>query len=380
MPDMLYKKEIGDTKDVLQDIVVVVTLITTLAKSFGSAGNLYRKLKKKTKNTKKGLKEDIKQEIEEHLPEPERPRQGDARSEEARHDRRWRSRSRHRREESCDSGKESIEHAYELVRAEYDRGYHRIGEKYAVGDLITRNQLQAQIIALQQRLLYTYEDIILDPEFSRHPPSYHLKELVHTTRAARVAVIDALVMQSQRMLPSPIPTHTARLLPEDFPTSPIVHQPHDVVLHEHQTKLVKHIDHRSASRSPIRNTKESPDLYCLYARNLQRNSSLPLADTFKSGGNGCCPYCHEHISTNPTKAWEIPKEDEQRKGGHRTFLIGMRFLVKCHRMGGGFACMLCSRWKEADTVCGEVRALVEHLWKEHSCVELEGDENIGEER
>lgn len=120
----------------LQDIVVVVSLVSTLAKSFGSAGELYRKLKKKAKNTKKGLKKDIKQELEEHLSEHEDFHRRDARSEDGKDHHRWRSRSRsrRRRDESSDSDKESIERSYDLVRAEYDRGYHRIGEKFAVGD------------------------------------------------------------------------------------------------------------------------------------------------------------------------------------------------------------------------------------------------------
>lgn len=246
--------------------------------------------------------------------------------------------------------------------------------------MITRNQLQAQIIVLQQRLLYTYEDIIFNPDFPRHSPSYHLKELVHTTRAARSAVVGALEMQYRRMLPAPEPTDTVHRLPGSFPTSPTSHKPHDVIVHEHKTKLV---ERHSTNHSPTRNTKDktaSPELYCLYASNLQRTPSLPLADTFKSGGSGCCTYCHIHISSNPNKAWEIVKEDDQQKDMDRTFLVGTRFLVKCHRRGGGFACVLCSKWKQSDTVCGEARALVEHLWKEHTCEELEGDDNIGEKQ
>lgn len=222
----------------------------------------------------------------------------------------------------------------------------------------------------------------MDSDFWRHPPVYHLQELVRTTRAARTAVINALAMQYQRMLPTVEPRNTPHLLPGTFPASPTVHE-HDVVVHKHRIEHTRHEDHRSASRSPAPSAKEkvaSPELYCLYARNLQRNSSLPLTDTFKPGGSGCCPYCHAHISSRLNKAWEIVKEDEQHKDLDRMFLVGTRFLVKCHRLGGGYACILCSRTRDADTVCGETRALVDHLWKEHSCAELETDENIGEER
>ena len=58
------------------------------------------------------------------------------------------------------------------------------------------------------------------------------------------------------------------------------------------------------------------------------------------------------------------------------FLVRNAFVVKCHREGGGFACALCARWGEADTVCQSVGALMEHLWREHSCGDLERDEDI----
>lgn len=244
--------------------------------------------------------------------------------------------------------------------------------------MITRNQLQAQIILLQQRLLYTYEDIILNSEFPRHPPTYHLKELVHTTRVARSAVIDALTMQYQRMLPAPVPTDPVHLLPGAYPLPPppILIEPHD-----HHTTTVEyqhHHHHRPASRSSARSKPETPPLYCLYARNLQRNPSLPLTDTFRPGGTSHCPSCETHIPTSPNKAWEIVKASSRQGASDRTFLVGTRFLVKCHREGGGFACVLCSKCREADTVCGEVEGLVEHLWREHGVGELEGDGDVGE--
>jgi hypothetical protein len=40
--------------------------------------------------------------------------------------------------------------------------------------------------------------------------------------------------------------------------------------------------------------------------------------------------------------------------------------------------VVCARCKDSDTVCREVGALMEHLWKEHSSEELEKDEDIEE--
>ena len=242
--------------------------------------------------------------------------------------------------------------------------------------MVTRNQLQAQIIILQQRALYTYEDIILNPDFSRHPPSYHLRELVFTARAARSAIIDALAQQYQRMLPGsnyrdPLPYRPGPLF-----ASPTVYQPRENLL---PGRFIEHTHaHQPAIQGSGSGTETvSENLFCLYSRNLQRNLSLPLTDTFRPGGNGCCPCCQAHILSRPNKAWEIVKEDEQHQGHNKVYLVGTRFLVKCHRKGGGYACVLCTKYKDADTVCAETRALVDHLWKEHDCAELESDENIG---
>lgn len=194
-------------------------------------------------------------------------------------------------------------------------------------------------------------------------------------------------MQYQRMLPAPEPPKIIISPPSlpDAPTSPPRRRSHDIVLHSHQKDFIEHgVGHHEHSHSPTRNASGSkaapPDLYCLYARNLQRNGTIPLTDTFKAGGNGSCPYCHTQIASRSNKAWEIIKDDELLPGSTRTFLVGARFMIKCHRQGGGFACVLCSQFRDADTVCGEIRALVDHLWKEHTCAELALDEDTREGR
>lgn len=58
------------------------------------------------------------------------------------------------------------------------------------------------------------------------------------------------------------------------------------------------------------------------------------------------------------------------------FLVRNEFVVKCHRVDGGFACALCARWGEADTICRDVGDLMEHLWREHEIGDLERDEDI----
>lgn len=55
-------------------------------------------------------------------------------------------------------------------------------------------------------------------------------------------------------------------------------------------------------------------------------------------------------------------------------------MVKCHQSGpgAGYSCVLCSREGSVDTVCGDVRALVQHVWKEHSAGELVKERDVVE--
>lgn len=308
---------------------------------------------------------------------------------------------------------------WETVRSPITLSFSFVGLLAAV---ITRNQLQAQIIALQQTLLYIYEDIMLNVDFPRHSPSYHLTQLIQTTRATRTASIEALKVQYQRMLGAP-DSRELLPLPGAFPASPTTgNGSHEVVVQRALQGTARSVGRSSDSSSALGRsasaigrpetpkpnpkpalrrswssesvssvaTQPTPKpqpkptrdsrLFCVYARDLQSSHSLPLADNFKPGGDNRCPFCHADVPVRPNKAWEIVKEDDKKKGVDRTFLVGTRFLVKCHREGGGYACALCAEYREADTVCTEVRALVEHLWKEHTCAELEWDGNIGEEK
>jgi hypothetical protein len=65
----------------------------------------------------------------------------------------------------------------------------------------------------------------------------------------------------------------------------------------------------------------------------------------------------------------LVKEDEKNADIDRVFRVGNRFVVKSHREGGKFACVLCTREEPSDTVCESIPALIDHVWKEHSCAE-----------
>lgn len=127
-------------------------------------------------------------------------------------------------------------------------------------------------------------------------------------------------------------------------------------------------------------TENSPNThYCLYARDLQRHPSQSLHSSITSSSPPYCPYCKRTLHLSPGKSWEIFKDDE---GVERCFQIQNRFVVKCHREGvdGGYSCILCSRSRTArmDTVCGDVKALIRHVWMDHDAMELELEEDAVE--
>lgn len=55
-------------------------------------------------------------------------------------------------------------------------------------------------------------------------------------------------------------------------------------------------------------------------------------------------------------------------------------MVKCHRDGpdGQYCCVICSKYAESDTVCGDVKALIKHLSDDHDVRELKHEEDIVE--
>lgn len=227
----------------------------------------------------------------------------------------------------------------------------------------------------------------------------HLIRLIQETRFARIGSIEALHMQYKRMLPPDKPhvPDPYRSIPGAFP-SPVPR--YDSVTRGGRSKSRGKVRSRSNSPKcehdpgrvtiqpyPNPDTTISPNpqpdankLFCVYARDLQEHSRLPLSDNFKSGRDHLCPFCHAHFSIRPGKAWEIIADGRRKDGRHerRIFLVNKRFIVKCHREGKGFACVLCARFKEADTVCKETEALIDHLWREHMAEELEKDDDIFE--
>ncbi|CAN9311352.1 unnamed protein product [Alternaria alternata] len=169
------EKTIEAAKGLLQDLVVVVSLVRTLTDSFGSASDLYRKLKRKA-----GAKDSDDEDDKFHIQIPSRRRRRDSMFG-----------SGKSKGDYSDSEEELIFTSSSQIRAEYERGYRKLGEPFARGDVLNIQQ---------DLLLSTY----LAPSSSHS----HLVRLIQATRTTRAASIASLNMQYQRMLPplpSPLP-------------------------------------------------------------------------------------------------------------------------------------------------------------------------------
>jgi hypothetical protein len=131
----------------------------------------------------------------------------------------------------------------------------------------------------------------------------------------------------------------------------------------------------------------SGPLFCRYSADLQ-DSNQPLDVCFSKGGSGACPSCGTKVGVEEGRAWKIVKEiihdristeeydDEVIE--ERTYLISNRFMVKCHREKAGFACILCYRNRDRDTLCETANGLVKHVWAKHDVAEYESEPDIRE--
>ncbi|KAH6877711.1 hypothetical protein J4E91_000668 [Alternaria rosae] len=394
------EKAVETAKGLLQDFVVVVSLVRTLTESFGSASDLYRKLKRRS-----GKKDSDDEEDEYHTLRPWHRRRRDSMFG-----------SEKRKGDYSDSEEELICTSSSQIRAEYERGYRKLGEPFARGDVTTHTQLQSQIIKLQQTVINIQQDLLLSTYMAPSSSHSHLVRLIQTARTARAASIASLNMQYERMLP-PLPSP---LLPRQ-PDAPL-RVPGAFPLPDHPRPPSRPLRHKKRMNSsssssceskevlikpiPIVKPKPKPTpipppppppqpqppssrystrLFCIYAKDLQHNSRLHLADTYRPTGDHKCPFCRTHVPIQPGKAWELVVDGYKKKDEHshfkmapRTFRIKNRFIVKSHREGGGFACVLCARFRESDTVCRGIEALMDHLWREHTSYELEMDADIVE--
>lgn len=317
------------------------------------------------------------------------------------------------------------------VTRQFELGYQALGVEFAIGDLLSHAAIQSQIIALQGVLVTTF---LYGPTSSK-PMSQQLANVNEASRAAGTSAVDILAAlqsrQEERVVPGPRSQASTRR------SSPVHAMPYPktatapsttstALTHYHQPSRARsgshalhsgqsvstaltpyHATARLRSGSPVKTTilerrdvpltgrsdvdattltavtpqsTQSPpddDLYCPYASDLQHHHTQPLSANVTSDPNPHCPHCRTTLHMSPGKAWEIFKEDD---GFDRCFQVANRFVVKCHRAGpdGQYACVLCSVNGPSHTICGDVKALIKHIWEEHSIRELKREVDISE--
>jgi hypothetical protein len=143
-------------------------------------------------------------------------------------------------------------------------------------------------------------------------------------------------------------------------------------------------------------------LFCSCAEEVQR-SDRPLENFMvMRHSSALCAACGAGAGaedkTDGSRAWRIEKELAIRGGSStsgerrysrgtddgseiivvRAYLLTKRFVFKCHREDTGYACYLCFRHRDRDTLCRSEESLVSHITNNHSIAEYEGDRDIEE--
>ncbi|KAF3008320.1 hypothetical protein E8E14_007196 [Neopestalotiopsis sp. 37M] len=328
----------------LKKTFIIATLCSTLVGTFTSSIGLWDRVKDRRQQKQRDTKQDDKiAKLQAQIDDAEkRNKEKEDRIEKLSHRGDDRSRSRDR-----DDLGWALERSGAAINREFDEGYARLGRRFAIGDTVTENRLQAQVIALQQTVINVLQDALYS---GRQLDQYDMSKLMAASEAAKNGSLDALRQQRQR-----------QLLAVEGPPQPQLYPPP-----KRASTII-----------------ETDPLYCRYALDLQYVRNKPLANNFAPGGSCRCPECGVRLDVESDDFWEIDKRNvittesgdryrERREMiEEREFHLGQRFIVKCHTPDGEFACVLCSRHREQDAICHSVKSLVNHVGRFHTVEELE---------
>ncbi|KAF2877744.1 hypothetical protein BDV95DRAFT_480258 [Massariosphaeria phaeospora] len=343
----------------LKKTFIIATLCSTLVGTFSSSMGLWDGINKRRQSKRDSRQDDEVKKLREAVEKNTKNREAEA----------PRRRDRDRERDRDDVG-ETFERSGAMIQRQYDEGFGRMGRKFAMGDTVTENQLQAQIIALQQTVIQVLQDALYnDRPLSRAD----MARLVAASTAAREGSIDALRQQQARLALDPAPQRALSL--SDAPSRQPPRAP----------SVALSLSGPPKRASTVLDTT-SP-LYCRYALALQHAPSKPLAASFAPGGDCRCPDCGLRLGATSADFWQIGKSAHViiAEGGYekevletREFHLGQRFVLKCHTADGEYACVLCSRYRDVDALCRSVEALVNHVGRFHDVGELERDADLRE--
>ncbi|KAK7963619.1 hypothetical protein PG996_008685 [Apiospora saccharicola] len=365
----------------LKKTFIIATLCSTLIGTFTSSMGLWDRVKDKRDQTKRDTEQDkeikeLRKQVEDagKQQQQQNNNNNNNNNQQNQHQHQIQQRccsgSRHRSPPPRRRGREdevgyALERSGALIGREFDEGYERLGRRFAIGDTVTENRLQAQIIALQQTVITVLQDALYN---GRQLDNADMSKLIAASNAAREGSLDALRQQRQRQtlaIEAPAP-------------APAVPMPPPAV--------------SFASPRRAKTVLSEPEpLYCRYSLDLQHVRNKPLARTFAPGGDCRCPGCGIRLQAEADDFWEIGKRArgrparEGRRGSssseavlldEREFHVGQRFVVKCHTPDGEFACVLCSRFRDQDVICPTVDQLINHVGRDHTVDELEREDDF----
>lgn len=296
-----------------------------------------------------------------------------------------RSRSRSGYRDRDDVG-DSFQRSGALISREFEDGYERLGRKFAIGDVVTENKLQAQVIALQQTVI----DVLQDALYHGRPlDRVDMAKLVAASDAAREGSLGALRDQRQRLLlEAPEERRSPQLAigpPRRASTvSESVHSSQMALGPPRRASTVSGSVHSSqmALAPPRRSSTvvDADPLYCRYSLDLQYNHNKPLAASFAPRRECQCPACGVQLDAESDDVWAIRKRvkrwllvdgyDRQVEEDVE-IIVDQRFVVKCHTTYGTYACLLCNIHRDGDIICDDADALVNHVGRAHDITELE---------
>ncbi|KAI4635375.1 uncharacterized protein J4E87_000326 [Alternaria ethzedia] len=251
-----------------------------------------------------------------------------------------------------------------MVQRMYDQGYGRMGSRFAQGDAIVENKLQAHIISLQQTVINVLQDALYN---DRQLTRADMSKLIAASNQAREGSMIALQEAQQRLGGSQVGAP-----PPPRPASP----PRSLVPSQRAPSAIMPMD--------------GPEqLFCRYALDLQYMPGNPLAASFAPGGSCACPACGVRLDVTSEDFWMIGKRtpvtiwDKTTGYEHdimdtREFRLAQRFVIKCHTPDGEYACTICSKGRDVDAICRTVDSLVKHVGTYHDVGELEQEVDLRE--
>ncbi|KAL2283106.1 hypothetical protein FJTKL_10209 [Diaporthe vaccinii] len=391
----------------LKKTFIVATLVSTLVGTFAASHNLYERLSGGQKKKDAGQDDEIKKlkgELEQMKGAGKKP----------------------------DELERNLNTSGPMIKQEYDVGYDKLGRRFAVGDMITENELQKQIILLQQTVIGVLEDALYS---GRQIDRAGVDKLVYASRAARNGSLDALQGQYQRLMQTAPPSRTPKTVEAEVielssrGSSPRRPPPPRALMPPPRSKTPAPPPPRSSSK--MRNAK---DFFCRYSIDLQRSPKMPLARSFDPGRESRCPACKIRIPVDSDDMWDVdfpirgrlppapahPRAPSpgvlgsskgssgkkakpaaagngtamsrgrsrtgkevvavtEQSGKKLTFRVPARFVVKCHTPLGEYACGLCAAPRGDSAVvvlCETPEDLVDHIAKEHKTADTEKDVDI----